>query len=232
MNELRWYPKQWRERNAEAVTGILADIAADNGGTLPSGERRALVRGGIRERYRVAFHGRRLRYAALVMATVFGAWYSAVITWSPETWQDFAGAALGFSNTGFVSAALAAAGLIAFSLAFARVGSALAAAAAVWMLGLGAVAEISGWLGPSPIATIIMSGFCIVAAGVFRSTLANALALALIPVLAAIPLGVSFLGARIVDGVHLPGTASTAAIAIGILAKLAVDRARGRRSLS
>lgn len=230
MNELRWYPKQWRERNAEAVTGILADIAADHGGTLPRDERRALVRGGIRERYRVAFHGRRLRYAALVMATVFGAWYSAVITWSPDTWQDFAGAALGFSNTGFVSAALAAAGLIAFSLTFARVGAVLAAAAALWMLGLGAIADMSGWLGPGPIPMIIMCGLCIVAAGLFRTSAAAAVALGLTPILAAIPIGYSALTV-LTTGAPFPATIAAAAIAGGILAKLAIDRTRSRRPI-
>ncbi len=231
MKELRWYPKEWRARNAEAVEGVLQDLANDNGGLLPRGERRALVVGGIRERYRLAFHGRRLRYAALVMATVFGVWYSALITWSPGSWPDLDGAALGFSNTAFVAAALATAGLVAFSLTFARVGAALAAAAALWMLGLGVVADISGWLGPSAVPVIMLAGLCLVAAGVFRSTLANALALALIPVLAGVPIGVSFVGAWTspVDGVDLPATVAVAAIVAGILAKLAIDRVRGDR---
>ena len=160
---LRWYPRQWRSRNEDAVTGVLLDQAEHEARTAPStGERLSLIAGGLHERFLRAERPSPLHLAALGTALVFSVWYLVVIAWGSGA--RYFGTLGPFANPSVITAAvfaLAAVLAAARRMQLARLVSLLAAACALSMF---ALASALTWLGPGPSPTLIFVGLGLVGA--------------------------------------------------------------------
>jgi hypothetical protein len=137
-------------RNGAALVGILLDQAEANGQVRPSaGDRRALMAGGLRERFR----GLELRgpLPSIALGAGLGFWmYYLTVAWAGAA--GFEGSFGPFAN-GFVVAgvpwALAATSALLGRPAAAR---ALVALSVAMSVGCGVLASVFalGWMGPGP----------------------------------------------------------------------------------
>ena len=146
---LRWYPKQWRARNEAAVTGALLDEAEHEGRMRPSVDDTAsLVLGGLRERFLRVGRPSLVSAVGLIAAVAFSLWYVGVIAV--------------FGNPSTLTA-----GVFVIALALvrwpqlARIASVVAALTA---LGIFALAESRGWMGPGPAPTSVFIGLGLIGA--------------------------------------------------------------------
>jgi len=162
---LRWYPQSWRDRNGDAVIGMLMEQASDEGRPGPTlAERRSLVLNGLGERFMTKESSTQPTIIAFAVALVYSAWYLSVITWAPGI--HYPGTLWPFSNATPIPVALLVAAFAAALAHRGRLARPLAYAAAageliVWALGAG-----QGWLGPSLIAALLFSGLAVCAGGV------------------------------------------------------------------
>ena len=162
---LMWYPKTWRDRNEDAIIGMLAEQASDEGRPGPTiAERRSLVLNGLGARFLTPEPSSRPKIIAFIVALVYSAWYLSLIAWAPNI--TYPGTLWPFSNATPVPVALLVAAfaatlahraLLARPLAY----TAAAAELLVWAIGAG-----QGWLGPSLVAALIFSGLAVCAGGV------------------------------------------------------------------
>jgi hypothetical protein len=154
---LRWYPRQWRDRNADAIVGILLDQAESKARITPTAtEGASLMLGGLRERFARAQHPSALTIVAHACALAFSVWYLAVIAWAPDI--TYPGTVGSFTNPAVVTAALLA---IALALAVARqplLARVFSAAAALTAMVIFVLAVALGWLGPGPVPTALFVG--------------------------------------------------------------------------
>ena len=174
MNEwerlLRWYPREWRERNAAAMAGALLDEAEASGRTSPTAsDRFHLVLAGMRERVLAPSRSSALSLTALVGGFAFSAFYLGVITWAPGA--QLAGAVGPFSNPAIVTTTLLSA-----ALAFAVLGRAGGARVFAWLavtaaVVIGVLAIALHWMGPGPNATALFVGFGLLGASQVRGAL-------------------------------------------------------------
>jgi hypothetical protein len=162
---LRWYPQAWRDRNEEAVIGMLAEQASAEGHQGPTlAERRSLVLNGLGERFLTPQAATRPGIIAFIVALVYSAWYLSLITWAPGI--HYPGTLWPFSNATPIPVVILVAAFAAALARRARLARMLAYAAAageliIWALGAG-----QGWLGPSIIAALVFSGLAVCAGGV------------------------------------------------------------------
>lgn len=154
---LRWYPKQWRERNEAAVVGVLLDQAENEARTAPSAaDRASLLLGGLRERLRRGQRPSALMVVSHACALAFSVWYLAVIAWAPDI--TVAGAVGSFTNPAVISAALLALALVLGLARRPRLARLASAAGALTAAIIFVLAVTLGWLGPGPVPTVMLVG--------------------------------------------------------------------------
>jgi hypothetical protein len=165
---VRWYPAEWRERNEEAILGVMMDEDEAKGRLVaPMSDRLALVIAGLHQR---VFARQRLstyNLAALVSAALFSFWYLGVITWAPGI--TYVGTVGPFSNPTVIAGAIVVVALILGILNRGRTARFIAMIAAIVMVSLGILAPIYSWLGPGMLAVAIFVGLGLIAASPLRS---------------------------------------------------------------
>lgn len=161
---LRWYPAEWRERNEDAVVGMLMEQAHHDGLPSPTAvERRSLLLNGLGERFLQPQATTGPAFIAFALALLYSAWYLSLTTWAPGI--HYAGAVWPFSNPTPFAVILLVAAFAAALGRRARLARLLAYSAAageliIWALGAG-----QGWLGPSLFAALVFSGLAVCAGG-------------------------------------------------------------------
>lgn len=80
---LGWYPREWRERNAQAMLGTLLDEAEELGRTRPgTALHLRIALGGVREHLRPLPDPNIAAIVSQSLGVLFSLWY-IVISWSP-----------------------------------------------------------------------------------------------------------------------------------------------------
>ena len=153
---LKWYPQSWRERNGDAIIGLLVEQAEDKKRPGPTAaERRSLMLNGLGERFLVHEPVTRSGIIAFAIALLYSAWYLSLITWAPGI--HYAGTLWPFSNATAIPVTLLLAAFVAALAHRARLARPLAYAAAAGELIVWTLGSAQEWLGPSLIAALLFS---------------------------------------------------------------------------
>ncbi|MCI0159295.1 hypothetical protein KNO15_21555 [Leifsonia shinshuensis] len=159
---LRWYPESWRQRNADAVLGMLLDGADHDGRTEPApGERADLAFRGLAERAAVVLPAG-VRSGAATLAFGYGLAFSLIAFWS-SWWAPLSRyrswlrgttpdvSTFGpFLSPGVVLTVLWSAALVLFLLGSGRASRVILVVSGVVAILLPSVnAIVPGWDGPS-----------------------------------------------------------------------------------
>jgi hypothetical protein len=161
---IRWYPREWRDLNGEALVGVLLDQAdAEHRDTPAAGERLHLALAGLRIQLvrRERLSGAAL--ATLLAVLLFSLFYVFVITWSPGgSGGSFVGP---FANPTIVTAIALIAALFANLFGLGACARALCVLAAAVEFGAGILATFLNWpAGPGIVAWTIIVGVCLTSA--------------------------------------------------------------------
>lgn len=160
---LRWYPLEWRRRNAQVVIGILRDQADARGADRPGfADRAALAIGGMRERVVAPEPFTRLGMVSLVLLAALSVFYFAVIAWAPGL--GYLGTFGPFTNASVIAGFIFVATL---GLAIARHPQAARVFALVGIaveISVGILSSTFTWLGPSWGTVALFVGLATVAA--------------------------------------------------------------------
>ncbi|MEO7721058.1 MAG: hypothetical protein ABIS08_03975 [Pseudolysinimonas sp.] len=161
---LKWYPQSWRDRNQEAIIGMLVEQAVDEGRLGPTvAERRSLLLNGLSVRFLTRESTTRPAIVAFAVALLYSAFYLSLITWAPDI--HYAGTLWPFTNATPIPVVLLVGAFAAAVAQRARLARPLAYAAAVGELIVWALGAGQGWLGPSLIAALFFSGLAVCAGG-------------------------------------------------------------------
>ena len=231
---MRWYPRQWRRANEEAMLGTLLDQAESEGRQEASAsERSAIAKGGIAQRFGLPVRGQRLRLVPLTAGILLSVFYAALIIWSPHT--SYPGSLGPFANPSVVTCALLVLAFMAALLVRGRLASILALTAALVEVVIGVLAVAhpalgpDTWEGPSPSTVLLFAGIAILGGASF--TQGWMMTAGTLVVLAAVATAfvVSFVQAAL--GTFSPDASLiTAGIAVAICAAIAIAIMGRRRS--
>ena len=234
---MRWYPRQWRLANEEAMLGTLLDQAESEGRQeATAAERSAIAKGGMVQRFGLPVRGQRLRLVPLTAGLLLSAFYAALIIWAPHT--SYPGSLGPFANPSVVTCAILVLAFIAALLVRGRLASILALTAALIEIVIGILASMhpalgpNAWEGPSPSTVILFTGIAILGGASFQQGWMMTAGTLVVLAAVATALVVSFVQAA-------PGTFSpvsvliTVSIAFAICAAIAIfimGRRRSRRT--
>lgn len=160
---MRWYPADWRERNSEALIGVMLDQADERNHSGPSfADRASIILGGLRER--LLSPGRRngRTVSVLGLGTAFAALYLYYVAWSPSV--SIAGAIWPFSNSLVIPASLMGLAFAVSMTPWTRVARFLALASALSAISIGILGAWFGWQGPSWYTVALFAGFALLGA--------------------------------------------------------------------
>lgn len=234
---MRWYPRRWRRENEEAMLGTLLDQAESEGRhEATAGERSAIVRGGVAQRFGLPVRGQRLRLIPLTAGLLISVFYSAFIIWSPQT--SHPGSLGPFANPSVVTCGLLALAFVAALLVRGGLASVFALGAALAEASIGVLASIhptlgSGpWEGPSFSTVLLFTGIAILGAATFNH--GRVLAAGALVVLAAVTTALVVSFEQAAQGTLSPVswlmTAGVAASMGGAVAIVVSGRRRSRSS--
>ncbi len=231
---MRWYPREWRRANEEAMLGTLLDQAESEGRQeATAAERSAIAKGGIAQRFGLPIRGQRLRLVPLTAGLLLSVFYAAFIIWAPYT--SYPGSLGPFANPSVVTCALLVLALIAALVVRGRLASVLALTAALVEIVIGVLASAhptlgpNPWEGPSPSTVILFTGIAILGGASFKQGWMMAAGTLVVLSAVATTLVVTFVQAAL--GAYSPVSALiTAGIAIAICAAIVIFIAGRRRS--
>jgi len=170
---MRWYPRQWRAANEEAMLGTLLDQAESEGRQeVTPAERSAIVRGGLAQRFGLPVRGQRLRLVPLTAGFLLSIFYAVFIIWAPQT--SYPGSLGPFANPSVLTCAILVLALVAALLVRGRLASVLALAAALAEIVIGILASThpspgpGAWEGPSPSTVLLFTGIAILGGASLR----------------------------------------------------------------
>lgn len=170
---MRWYPRQWRRANEEAMLGTLLDLAESEGRQEPTAaERSAIARGGLAQRFGLPVRGQRLRLVPLTAGLLLSVFYVVFIIWAPNT--RYPGSLGPFANPSVLTCALLVLAFLAALIVRGRLASALALWAALAEIVIGVLASAhpsfgsNPWEGPSPSTVLLFTGIAILGGASFK----------------------------------------------------------------
>jgi hypothetical protein len=170
---MRWYPRQWRLVNEEAMLGTLLDQAEGEGRQeATAAERSAIAKGGIAQRFGLPVRGQRLRLLPLAAGFLLSVFYAAFIIWAPRS--SYPGSLGPFANPSVVTCALLVLAFLAALVVRGRFASVIALIAALSEIVIGVLASAhpslgsNPWEGPSPSTVLLFTGIAILGGASFR----------------------------------------------------------------
>ena len=231
---MRWYPRQWRRTNEEAMLGTLLDQAEGEGRQeATAAERSAIAKGGIAQRFGLPVRGQRLRLVPLTAGLLLSVFYAAFIIWAPHT--SYPGSLGPFANPSVVTCALLVLAFIAALLVRGRLASVLALTAALVEIVVGVLASAhpnlgpSPWEGPSLSTVLLFTGIAILGGASFKQGWMMTVGTLVVLATVATALVVGFVQATL--GTFSPVSSLMAAgIAVAICVAVAIVIAGRRRS--
>jgi len=231
---MRWYPRQWRLANEQAMLGTLLDQAESEGRQeATAAERSAIARGGIVQRFGLPVRGQRLRLVPLTAGLLLSVFYAAFIIWAPYT--SYPGSLGPFANPSVVTCALLVLAFVAALLVRGQLASVLALTAALVEVVIGVLVSMhpalgpNPWEGPSPSIVILFAGIAILGGASFKQGWMMTAGTLVVLAAVATALVVSFVQAAL--GTFSPvSSLITAGIAVAICAAIAIFTVGRRRS--
>ncbi|WP_354498419.1 hypothetical protein [Mycetocola sp. 2940] len=173
---MRWYPAEWRERNSEAVIGVLLDQAEERNFTRPSlADRASIIVGGVRERLLTPGRRNGRSVSILGLGTAFTALYLSYVAWAPNA--NIAGAIWPFSNALVVPALLMGSAFATSMTPWTRVSRFLALSSGLSAIAVGVLGALFRWQGPSWYTVALFAGFAVLGALPSRRILTQFLAM-------------------------------------------------------
>jgi hypothetical protein len=164
---LRWYPREWRASNEDAMLGILLDVAQNAGRSAPTWSDAArLMAAGLSKRFGFLPRGQRLRLIPLAFGAALSVFYALFIIWAPAT--HYTGSIGPFSNPSIVTCVLLVAAFLAALFLRGRTAGALALIAAGVEIAIGSLSAGYGWQGPGGAAVALFVGIALVSGGLVR----------------------------------------------------------------
>jgi hypothetical protein len=154
---MRWYPKEWRLANEDAMLGVLLDKADSDGRSQPDpAEDAGLMRAGIAQHFGLPQRGQRLRLLPLAAGAILSIFYAVVIIWAPAT--RYQGSVGPFSNPSVVTCVLLVLAFFTALLLRGKGASILALTAVGVEIAIGILSSVNQWQGPGATAVALFVG--------------------------------------------------------------------------